>query len=147
MSLISSARNHRKIHQVNHCQIKPQYMFSVLWISPNSWVAHQTTHGGKLGRPNHCLLARIILIYLLKTFFLVINTKFACFLFNHVPTYRELSHPSGDFGGHVGSPYRVIGRIWRLGDLLSAALCFACMFQVHVSKCGCMYTRRGSPRG
>ena len=24
--------------------------YTVLWIIPNSWVAHQTTHGGKLGR-------------------------------------------------------------------------------------------------
>ena len=40
--------------------------------------------------------------------FSVINTKFACFLFNHVPTYRELGRPSGDFGGHVGSPDQVI---------------------------------------
>ena len=95
---------------------------AVLWISPNSWVAHRTTHGGKLGRPNHCLVARIILTYLLKTIFLVINTKFACFLFDQVPTYRELGRPSGDSGGHVGSPDRVMGHIWRLGDLLSAAL-------------------------
>ena len=54
--------------------------------------------------------------------FSVINTKFACFLFNDVPTYRELGRPSGDFGGHVESPYQVMGRIWRLGDLLSTAL-------------------------
>ena len=54
--------------------------------------------------------------------FSVINTKFACFLFNHVPTYQELGCPLGDFGGHVGSPDRVMGRIWRLGDLLSVAL-------------------------
>ena len=54
--------------------------------------------------------------------FLVINTKFACFPFNHVPTYRELGRTSGDFRGHVGSPNRVMGRIWRLGDRLSTAL-------------------------
>ena len=83
---------------------------AVLWISPNSWVAHRSTHGGKLGRPNHCLVARIILTSLLKTFFLVINTKFACFLFDQVPTYRELGRPSGDSGGHVGSPDRVMHR-------------------------------------
>ena len=48
----------------------------------------------------------------------VINTKIACFPFNHVPTYRELGRPSGDFGGHVRSPDRIMGRIWRLGDRL-----------------------------
>ena len=58
--------------------------------------------------------------------FSVINTKFACFMFNHVPTYRELGRPSGDFGGHVGSPKQVMGRIWRLGDLLPTAL--LCVF-------------------
>ena len=52
-------------------------------------------------------------------FFLVINTFF--FQFN-VPTYRELGGPSGDFGGHVGSPDHVMGRVWRLGDRLSTAL-------------------------
>ena len=61
----------------------------------------------------------------LKHIFLVINTNFACFQFNNVPTYRELGRPSGDIGGHVGSPDRVMGRIWRLGDVLSTALrCF-----------------------
>ena len=50
---------------------------------------------------------------------LVINTKFACFLLNPVPAHRG---PSGDFRGHVGSPDPVMGRIWRLGDLLSTAL-------------------------
>ena len=54
--------------------------------------------------------------------FLVINTKFACFLFNHVPTYRGLDRLSGDFGGHVGWTDRVTGRIWRLADLLSTAV-------------------------
>ena len=39
-----------------------------------------------------------------EIFFSVINTKFACFPFNHVPIYRELGHPSGDLWGHVGSP-------------------------------------------
>ena len=92
---------------------------AVLWISPNSWVAHRTTHGGKLGRPNHFLVERIILNYLWNNFFLVINTRFACYPFNQVPTYRELDRPSGDFGGHVGSPDYVMGRIWRLGDRLS----------------------------
>ena len=68
-----------------------------------------------LGCPNYFDLS-------FKDIFLVINTKFACFLFNQVPTYRELGRPSGDSRGHVGSPDRVMGRIWRLGDLLSAAL-------------------------
>ena len=54
--------------------------------------------------------------------FLVINTKFTWFLCNHVPTDRELGRSSGDFGGHVGSPDRVMSCIWRVGDLLSAAL-------------------------
>ena len=54
--------------------------------------------------------------------FLVINTKFRYFLFNHVPTYQELGRPSGDYDGHVGSPHRVLGHIWRLGDRLSSAL-------------------------
>ena len=31
----------------------------------------------------------------------MINTKLACFPFNHVATYRDLGRPSGDFGGHV----------------------------------------------
>ena len=53
---------------------------------------------------------------------LVINTKFACFPFNHVPTYRELGRLSGDFEGHIGLPDRVMGRIWQLGDRLSTAL-------------------------
>ena len=48
--------------------------------------------------------------------FLVINTKFACFPFNHVPIYRELGRPSSNFGGHVGSPNHVMGCIWRLCD-------------------------------
>ena len=37
---------------------------AVLWISSNSWVAHQTTHGGKLGCPNHFWVARIIWTYI-----------------------------------------------------------------------------------
>ena len=41
---------------------------AVLWISPNSWVAHRTTHGGKLGRRNHFLVAQTILTYLKKKF-------------------------------------------------------------------------------
>ena len=87
---------------------------AVLWMSSNSWVAHRTTHGGKLGCPNHSWVTQIILTHLKKDIsFSVIYTKFACFLFNDVPTYRELGRPSGDLGGHVGSPYQVIGRIWR----------------------------------
>ena len=31
----------------------------VLWISPNSWVAHRTTHDEKLGRPNHFLVPKL----------------------------------------------------------------------------------------
>ena len=69
-----------------------------------------------LGCPNYFDLS------LKEICFLVINTKFACFLFNHVPTYWELGRPSGDFGGHVGSPNRVMGHICRLGDPLSTAL-------------------------
>ena len=37
---------------------------SVLWISPNSWVAHRTAHGGKLGRLNLFVVAKTILTYL-----------------------------------------------------------------------------------
>ena len=55
-------------------------------------------------------------------FFWVINTKFACFPFNHVPTFWELGRTLGDFAGHVGSPDSVMGRIWRLGNHLSTAL-------------------------
>ena len=69
-----------------------------------------------LGRPNCFDLS------LKDICFLVINTKLACFPFNHVPTYRELGRPSGDFEGHVGSPDRVMGRIWRLSNRLSTAL-------------------------
>ena len=47
-------------------------------------------------------------IFLKDICFLIINTKFACFLLNHVPTYREVSRPPGDFRGHVGSPDRVV---------------------------------------
>ena len=43
--------------------------------------------------------------------FLVVNTKLTCFPFNHVPTYRRLGRPSGDFEGHVRSYDRVMGRI------------------------------------
>ena len=49
-------------------------------ISPNSWVAHRTTHGGKLGRPDHFLVAQIILTkpnYFDKTKF---GSNFAVFL-------------------------------------------------------------------
>ena len=58
--------------------------------------------------------------------FIIINKKFASFLFNHVLTYREVGRPSGDFGGHVGTPDRVMDHIWRLGDLLSTALLLYC---------------------
>ena len=34
---------------------------TVLWISPNSWVARWTTDDGKLGCQNHFLVAQIIL--------------------------------------------------------------------------------------
>ena len=61
--------------------------------------------------------------HILKRYLLlVIDTIFWCFPFNHVPTYRELGRPSGDFGSHVGSPDRVMGRIWRLGDRLFTSL-------------------------
>ena len=92
---------------------------SVLWISTNSWVAHRTTHGGILDYLNHFLVAPIILTKRLKQIcFLVINTKFECFLFNHVSTYRELGCPSGDFGGQIGSPDRVMVRMKNLKTLL-----------------------------
>ena len=67
-----------------------------------------------------------------KRFFLVINTKFACFPFDHVLTYRELGHPSGDFRGYVGSPDRITGRIWQLGDRLFTAL-WECQIGFHVA--------------
>ena len=68
----------------------------------------------------------IWLIFIWNSFF-VINTNFACFPFNHVPSYRELGRPSVDFEGYVGSPDRVMDRIWRLGDRLSTALyCTIC---------------------
>ena len=35
----------------------------------------------------------------------------------------ELGHPSGDFEGHVGSPDRLMGRIWRLGDRIYPQHC------------------------
>ena len=92
--------------------------YPVLWISPNSWVAYQTTHDGKLGCLNHFDLSLKINLFV----FLVINTKVRCFLFNHISNYRELARPSCDFKSHVGSPNRVMGRIWRLGDCLSTAL-------------------------
>ena len=45
-----------------------------------------------LGCPNYFYLP------LKETWFLVFNTKFACFLFNHVPPYRAGS-PSSNLGG------------------------------------------------
>ena len=94
-------------------------VLAVLWTSPNSWVAHLWWKTGLpdsfLGCPNDFDLS-------LTYFFLVINTTFACLLFNHVLTYRELGRPSGDFVGDVASPDRIMGRIWRLGDHLSTAL-------------------------
>ena len=47
----------------------------MLWISPNSWVAHRTTHGGKLGRPNPFSVGRIILTYLHQFFFSLLLTQ------------------------------------------------------------------------
>ena len=82
----------------------------MLWISPNSWVAHRTTHGGRLGIPNHFELFSLILK---DIYYSDINTKLACFPFNHVPTYQELGGPSGNFRGHVGSPDHIMGHIWR----------------------------------
>ena len=55
------------------------------------------------GYPNYLDLS-------LKCIFFLINTKFACFLFNRVPTYQELGRSSGDFKGHVGSPNQVRDR-------------------------------------
>ena len=52
---------------------------AMLRISPNSWVAHHTIHGGKLRRPNQFLVARIILPYLKKKTIFFSNTKCACF--------------------------------------------------------------------
>ena len=37
-------------NQINSAVDKPG-------LSPNSWVTHWTTHGRKLGHPNHCLVA------------------------------------------------------------------------------------------
>ena len=102
---------------------------AMLWKSPNSkipWVAHRTTYMYQCMVEN--CVAWIIFVcpnYFDLSMFFVINTEFACFLFNLVPTFRELGGPycpSGDFEGHVGSHDRVMGRIWRLGDLLSTAL-------------------------
>ena len=71
--------------------------------------------------------------------FLVISTKFACFLFNHVPIYRELGRPLGEFGGNVGSPDRIMGRIWRLGDRLSTAL-----IKIHKFRILCVHFQENS---
>ena len=46
---------------------------AVRWIKPNSWV------GPKLGCPNDFLVAQIILTYLSLKYFLIVNTKAACF--------------------------------------------------------------------
>ena len=67
-----------------------------------------------LGCPNYFYLS------LKDIYFLVINTNFACFLFNHVRTHRELGRPLWDFESHVGSPNWVMGHIWWLGDLFTA---------------------------
>ena len=39
-----------------------------------------------------------------EIWFLVVNTSFACFLFNLVPTYWGLGLPSGDFGVILDRP-------------------------------------------
>ena len=56
-----------------------------------------------LGCPNYFDLSLKEIYF----YFLVITTKFWCFLFKHGPTYPELSRSSDYFGGHVGSPDRV----------------------------------------
>ena len=69
---------------------------SVLWISRNSWVAQWTTHVVKNWVAQILYWLPDLFWLFFKTFF---KLKFACFPFNYVPTYRELGHPSGDFGG------------------------------------------------
>ena len=74
----------------------------------------------KTGLPKSFLACpKFIWLIFIWNSFLVINTNFACFPFNHIPSYRELGRPSVDCEGHVGSPDRVMDRIWRLGDRLS----------------------------
>ena len=53
-------------------------------------------------------LPKLFWLIFWRNLFLFINTKFACFLFNHVPTYRELGRPSVNFRVHVGSPDQVM---------------------------------------
>ena len=97
---------------------------ALLWTIPNSWVTHSWWKTGLsesfLGCPNYFDLS------LKDIRFIIINKKFASFLFNHVLTYREVGRPSGYFGGHVGTPDRVMDHIWRLGDFLSTALLLYC---------------------
>ena len=50
------------------------------------------------------------------------------------PPSGNWGRPSGVFGGHVGSPDRVMGRIWRLGDRLSTALPPANVFSMNLGK-------------
>ena len=70
--------------------------------------------------PNHFDLS------LKEICFLVINTKFACFPLNHVPTYWELGRPSSNFGVMLDHPTA----LWvAIGDRLSIAL------QVHTQQC------------
>ena len=54
-------------------------------------------------------------------FFHLLTQNLHVFRFIMFPPYRELGHPLGYFGGHVGSPNHMVGRIWRLGDHLSTA--------------------------
>ena len=82
----------------------------------------------------HLRRTHVLLIFLLrdkksyrlseKCATLVINTKFTCFLFNHVPTYRKSGRPSDDFGCHVGSSDCIMSRIWGLHNCLSTALVY-----------------------
>ena len=89
----------------------------VLWISHNSLVAYWTTHGGKLRFPNLLLVPQLFkFIFKTNLFLFFINTKCACFMFNHVSTYWERGRPLHDFGGHVGSTDSVMSHIWWLGD-------------------------------
>ena len=68
---IISSKHRSVFSQVQHIPPSPLVYygsywieFSATWISTNSWVAHQTTHGRKLCCLNHFLVARIILTHL-----------------------------------------------------------------------------------
>ena len=105
---------------------------AMLWMSPNSWVAYRTTHGRKLDRPNHFLVARKILTYLWKKFvFWIINKKFACFPFNHVAAHRELGRLRGScwivqpsYGLHFATGWPLIHSTGLVGKMFSCNFFF-----------------------